>query len=132
MRTLALLTIAASSVAFVACTADTGTDTPPVPDVVSSSSSSSSSSRSSAAVSAISTASQAAQASSENRVRIVNITVDNWSFTPSTIRVKKGEKVQLVLTGKSGIHGFSAPGLGLNVTVEPGKTFTVDLNTLTA
>ena len=45
------------------------------------------------------------------------------------ISAKKGEKVQLQITGESGIHGFAVPGLSMNIRVEAGKTVTVDLPT---
>jgi cytochrome c oxidase subunit 2 len=64
--------------------------------------------------------------------RVITINVTTWSFSPSTINVRKGEKIQLKLVGGDGIHSFTSPGLGLNVRVEPGKTVVVDLTTDTA
>src|SRR3989338_3952285 len=63
------------------------------------------------------------------QVRVVTVTADTWSFTPKEIRVKKGEKVTLKLMGKAGVHGFMAPELGLNPTIEPGQTVQVNLPT---
>ena len=65
----------------------------------------------------------------EVQTRVITINITNWSFSPSTISVKKGEKVQLKLVGGEGIHSFSAPSLGLNVRVEAGKTVVIDLPT---
>lgn len=61
--------------------------------------------------------------------RVVQVSVTDWSFSPSMITAKKGEKVTLELTGVSGIHSFAIPELGMNVRVEPGKTVTVALPT---
>lgn len=67
------------------------------------------------------------QASAETRV--ITVAVTDWSFSPNTIAVKKGEKVQLKFVGGTGIHSFSVPGLGMNIRVEAGQTVTVDLPT---
>lgn len=61
--------------------------------------------------------------------RVIAISVSEWSFSPSMITAKQGEKVQLQLTGVSGIHSFAIPELGMNIRVEPGKTVLVDLPT---
>lgn len=62
-------------------------------------------------------------------VRIIQVTSENWKFTPNVITVKKGERVQLQVTGISGTHGFAVPDLGINVPVAPGQTVTIDLPT---
>lgn len=62
-------------------------------------------------------------------VRVIEVDVANWAFNPTTITAKKGEKVQLKLVGDTGIHGFTVPGLSMNVRVEAGKTVVVDLPT---
>jgi cytochrome c oxidase subunit II len=61
--------------------------------------------------------------------RVIKMTVSDWSFQPSTIAAKKGEKVVLELTGVDGIHSLAIPALNMNVRVEPGKTVTVVLPT---
>lgn len=61
--------------------------------------------------------------------RVIAMTVTDWEFSPSSIIVKQGEKVQIALTGEKGIHGFAIPELGINVRVEAGKTITVDIPT---
>jgi cytochrome c oxidase subunit II len=75
---------------------------------------------------------QAGTSVPSGETRIVTVNVTSWAFSPSTISVKKGEKVQLRLVGGDGIHSFAVPGLGMNVRVEPGQTVTVDLPTTTA
>lgn len=62
-------------------------------------------------------------------VRVIQVTSENWKFTPNVITAKNGEKVQLQITGISGTHGFAVPDLGINVPVAPGQTVTIDLPT---
>ncbi|OGJ56472.1 hypothetical protein A3D88_03795 [Candidatus Peribacteria bacterium RIFCSPHIGHO2_02_FULL_52_16] len=66
------------------------------------------------------------------QTRTIEIDVTTFSFSPSTITVKKGEKVQIRLKGGNGTHGFSSPSLGIDKTVSPGSSQTFDLNTATA
>ena len=73
--------------------------------------------------------SQSPPVASTTNARIIQVTSENWKFTPNVITVKKGEKVQLQVTGISGIHGFAVPGLNINQRVEPGQTVTIDLPT---
>lgn len=61
--------------------------------------------------------------------RTVDIVVDNWSFTPSSLPMKKGESVALRLTAVAGTHSFSVPELGINQRVEAGQTVTVTIPT---
>lgn len=61
--------------------------------------------------------------------RVIEITTDNWSFSPSSISVKKGEKVVLRVGGAAGIHGVAIAELGINVRSEPGKSVDVELPT---
>ena len=61
--------------------------------------------------------------------RVISITVDNFLFEPSMIKVKKGEKITLRITGKGGIHSFAVPELGINQRIEAGQTVSIDLPT---
>ena len=61
--------------------------------------------------------------------RIVNVDAENWTFTPNVITAKVGEKVVVHLSGKSGVHSFAIPDLGVNVPVAPGQTVDVALPT---
>ncbi len=61
--------------------------------------------------------------------RVIEVSVDNWSFTPATITAEKGETVEIKLVGAAGTHGFAIPGLGINMTVNAGETVTVALPT---
>lgn len=62
-------------------------------------------------------------------VRVIEVNSENWKFAPNVITVKKGEKVQLKITGVSGTHGFAVPDLGINVPVAAGQTVMVDIPT---
>lgn len=59
----------------------------------------------------------------------VPIRVENWSFTPSTIRVKKGDTVTLRFVGTTGVHGVKIPALGIDVTINPDQKVEVPLPT---
>ncbi|MBI5156038.1 cupredoxin domain-containing protein [Candidatus Peregrinibacteria bacterium] len=61
--------------------------------------------------------------------RTVDVVVDNWSFTPSSIPMKKGETVAVRLTAVAGMHSFSVPELGINQRIEAGQTVTVMIPT---
>jgi len=67
----------------------------------------------------------------EDEKRVIAVTTANWSFSPASITAKKGEHVEIKLTGTEGVHGFAIPGLGINVTVNAGETVSVILPTLT-
>jgi cytochrome c oxidase subunit 2 len=54
--------------------------------------------------------------------RIIDMDVSNFAFSPSTVHLKKGEKVAIRLHGKEGKHGFGSADLGINVTVDAGQT----------
>lgn len=87
---------------------------------------------SSSSSAATTTSSVATSQPAAGQTRTIAIAVTDWSFTPTTITAKKGEKVKLQITGDKGIHGFAIPGLSMNLRIEAGKTVTVDLPTDTA
>lgn len=64
--------------------------------------------------------------------RTIDVTVTDWSFEPSTITVRQGEKVRLRLRGEKGIHSLLVADLGLNVRVAPGQETFVDVPTAKA
>jgi cytochrome c oxidase subunit 2 len=74
-------------------------------------------------------AASSAPAAMEGDVRVVDVTVTDWSFTPATVTAKQGEKVQLRLKDEDGIHSLLVADLGVNVRVSPGETTVVDLAT---
>ncbi|MBI5794609.1 thioredoxin domain-containing protein [Candidatus Uhrbacteria bacterium] len=61
--------------------------------------------------------------------RTIKMTAELWKFTPTVVRVKQGEKVMLAITGVSGTHGLSVPGLGINETIIQGNTVSVAIPT---
>jgi uncharacterized cupredoxin-like copper-binding protein len=63
--------------------------------------------------------------------REVQVTLDEYSFTPENIEIGLGQEVQLTVTNKGALaHTFTAPDLGINLEVPGGKTestiFTAD------
>lgn len=65
-------------------------------------------------------------------VRVVDVLVTDWSFTPAVVTAKKGEKVQLRLKGDKGIHGLLIADVGINVRIQPGQETVIDIPTATA
>jgi cytochrome c oxidase subunit II len=63
------------------------------------------------------------------QARTVVVTADNWTFSPSVIRIKKGETVSLQLKGEEGVHGIMVPGLNINQKIDLGQTVTVAVAT---
>ena len=70
-----------------------------------------------------------ASAPKEEQTRVIAVTADNWSFTPPTFTVRKGERVELHITGRAGIHSFAIPALDINVPVAAGEIKVVTLPT---
>lgn len=61
--------------------------------------------------------------------RVIMMSAENWQFTPNVIHAKQGEKVTIHLSGLSGTHGFTAPGLNINTSVVAGNSVEVTLPT---
>lgn len=59
-------------------------------------------------------------------VKEFSITAKNWEFIPSTITVKKGDKVRLVIKSVDVDHGFALTAFGINKPLKPGETATVE------
>jgi cytochrome c oxidase subunit II len=55
------------------------------------------------------------------KVRVVKVTAKKFEFSPSVIRVKRGEEVEIELTSLDRRHGFDVPGLGIHSDVKPGS-----------
>ena len=64
--------------------------------------------------------------------RVIPVSAELWKFTPNVITAKKDEVVTLQVTGISGTHGFSVPGLNINETIFTGKTVNIPLPTSVA
>ncbi|HLD71941.1 MAG TPA: cupredoxin domain-containing protein [Candidatus Peribacteraceae bacterium] len=61
--------------------------------------------------------------------KTIKMTAELWKFTPNIVRVKQGETITLEVTGVSGTHGFSVPGLGISETIIQGNTVSVTIPT---
>ncbi len=54
--------------------------------------------------------------------QVVEITAKRFQFTPNQITLKKGQPAILRLRSDDVTHGFYMKALGIDATVEPGKT----------
>ena len=54
------------------------------------------------------------------------ITATNWAFSPSTITVKKGDTVELILVNQEGDHGISLPDFGVSLKGVEGEEKSVE------
>ena len=52
---------------------------------------------------------------------VKSIIAKQWSFEPAEIRVKKGDKVVLIIKSLDVKHGFSLSEFGIDAKLEPGK-----------
>ena len=60
--------------------------------------------------------------------RTIEVTAKKFEFNPSTITLKAGEPVVIRLTSLDRKHGFTAPDLNVDVTVEPGTPTLIHLH----
>lgn len=59
--------------------------------------------------------------------RVVRISAKRFKFTPSEIRLKKGEPVVLALVSEDRVHGFRLPAFKIRVDVLPKEATRVPL-----
>jgi cytochrome c oxidase subunit 2 len=59
--------------------------------------------------------------------RVVDIAAKRFEFSPREVVLKRGEKVTLRLRSGDVTHGFYQKALGIDATIEPGKTIEVTL-----
>ena len=59
-------------------------------------------------------------------IKEFRITAKQFSFTPDTIEVNKGDKVRLIVTSTDVPHGIAIPEYGINERLEPGKPVTIE------
>ncbi len=59
--------------------------------------------------------------------RVVEIVAKRFQFTPKEVTLKKDEPVILRLRSEDVTHGFYMKKLGIDTTIEPGKTTDVPL-----
>ena len=65
-------------------------------------------------------------------IRVIDITAQRFSFTPSQIALKKGETVKLRLTSQDVTHGFFSRPLKVDEDVEAGEAKEITLTPQTA
>jgi cytochrome c oxidase subunit 2 len=58
----------------------------------------------------------------QTRPRVVKVSARRWSFTPNTIKLKKGEPVTFELTSEDIFMGMNIPDFGVRGDIVPGKT----------
>ncbi len=59
-------------------------------------------------------------------VREIPVTAKKYEFTPSSIHVKKGEHVKLLITAVDHDHGFKLPAFDIEQQLKEGETTTVE------
>lgn len=59
-------------------------------------------------------------------LKIFNVTARQWDFLPSTINVKKGDLVRLIITSVDVAHGFRLDEYNINERLYPSKEVTVE------
>jgi cytochrome c oxidase subunit 2 len=57
-----------------------------------------------------------------DNAQVVTITAQQWSFSPNTITLAKGQTVDFELTSNDVHHGFNLPDFGVRADVVPGRT----------
>ena len=62
----------------------------------------------------------AAQEPSERKPdRVISISAERFTYSPSKINLKRGELVEFVLSSDDTDHGFKIPGTSIDVTIPP-------------
>ncbi len=56
----------------------------------------------------------------------IEMTASQWKFEPSTITVKKGDRVVLKIKSNDVTHGFNLPAFNINENIPSGEVVTVD------
>ena len=59
--------------------------------------------------------------------RVIEIVAHRFQFTPNLVTLKKDEPVILRLRSEDVVHGFFQRPLGIDTTIQPGKTTDVAL-----
>lgn len=63
---------------------------------------------------------------SSEAVKEFTLTADNWTFTPSTISVKKGDTVRLKITSIDKEHGIAIPDFNINEKLPVGEEVVIE------
>ena len=77
-------------------------------------------------------AADASAADRPDEPRVVAITAKRFEFVPSTINLKKGETVKLVVTSEDVTHGLFLRGLKIDTDLTPGETQQITVTPQTA
>jgi cytochrome c oxidase subunit 2 len=67
-----------------------------------------------------------AQSGQSDSVREFKITAQKFEFSPSVIKVKRGDHVRLTVTALDAEHGFKLDGFHIDRKVPKGEAVTVD------
>jgi cytochrome c oxidase subunit 2 len=59
-------------------------------------------------------------------VREIQVTLRKYEFSPGSLRVRKGEQVQLVLAAADHDHGFKLADFNINQKIAKGTTVVVE------
>jgi len=59
--------------------------------------------------------------------RVIDISAKRFEFNPKEVRIHKGETVTLRVTSADATHGFFQKPLGIDLTIDKGKTEEVTL-----
>ena len=59
-------------------------------------------------------------------VHEIQVTLKKYEFSPSSLHVKKGERVKLIMAAVDHDHGFKLDDFGVNQKVRKGTTTTVE------
>jgi cytochrome c oxidase subunit 2 len=57
-----------------------------------------------------------------DNAQVVKIEAQQWSFSPNTIMLSKGQTVDFELTSSDVHHGFNLPDFGVRADIVPGQT----------
>jgi cytochrome c oxidase subunit 2 len=79
------------------------------------------------AIALASLASATLGASAQKPRRVIRVRAKRFTYTPSTIKLKKGEPVTLELTTEDITMGFNVPDFGVRADIIPGKTTRLDV-----
>jgi cytochrome c oxidase subunit II len=63
-----------------------------------------------------------ARAASAHEPKVIELTAKRFDFSPSEVRLKKGEPVTLRLVSADVTHGLYMKALGIDAEIAPGKT----------
>jgi len=51
--------------------------------------------------------------------RVILISAERFTYSPSKVNLKPGELVEFILTSEDTDHGFRIPGMSIDVTIPP-------------